>query len=272
MKTKSLNIGMLVPDINSYYYAAIVKGVADNLKAHNHNLILSSSFDDPKLEKSSIKSFIANKCDGVIVISIMMMKKDLDYLKDNGIKVVVCDNKLDGHYPSVINDNYSGAYQLFDYMVQKGCSRIGWIGGNPLSFVVKERLRAYKDVLAKYKLPYLQDIFIFGERTLDFGYENAPKLLDHKYLDGVFGVNDSVALGIYKYCCEKGIKIPDNLKLTGFDDLEISSLTKVPLTTVRQYKEFLGKKASDLLIREIYDPQDPMVIVLDPALMPRTSC
>ncbi len=99
MKTKSLNIGMLVPDINSYYYAAIVKGVADNLKAHNHNLILSSSFDDPKLEKSSIKSFIANKCDGVIVISIMMMKKILIILKITALRLLFATTSLMGITP-----------------------------------------------------------------------------------------------------------------------------------------------------------------------------
>ena len=111
---------------------------------------------------------------------------------------------------------------------------------------------------------------IYTDATFENGYKKTKGLLG-KGIDSIFAINDSVALGAIKYCQDHGIKIPDDIKVAGYDDLEISSMISVPLTTVHQRKIFLGKKAAELLLQEIENAQDPIKIVLTPKLVVRAS-
>ncbi len=272
MKNKHLKIGLLIPNISSPYYASIVDTVSAYLKDLGHDLLLFSAFSNLQKEKECFDFFKDNQCDGVIVIAITLESNVLYALKKANIRVVLADNRVDAHFPAVVNDNYGGASLLFEHMIKKGCRRIGWIGGHNNTFVVKERLRAFFDVMDKHNLEVYPEDIIFGNSDFEFGYESAKELLSANKVDSIFGINDLVSLGIFKYCEEHNINIPKNLKVAGFDDIEMSSMVKVPLTTVYQNKKFLAKKACELLISEIKDPSVPMAIVLDTELIVRKSC
>lgn len=272
MKKKALKIGLLVPDVNSPYYATIVKAVSAFLKRSGHKFILYSPLGDSKSEQGCLDFFNNNKCDGIIAITVNLDAKILYALKAAGITVVLADNKIDPHFPAVINDNYDGASSLFEHMIASGCRRIGWIGGNPNTFVVKERFRAFKDVMHSHNIEIFQQDIIFGQSTPEFGFASAPKLILENKVDSIFGINDLVALGVYKYCDQNQILIPQMLKVSGFDDIDMSSMLKVPLTTVRQNKELLAKKACELLLSEINEPSVAVSIVLDTDLVIRASC
>ncbi len=271
MDKKNLKIGVLIPDINSPYYSEVVNGISEYLKKMGHKFVLCSCGSDPLIERSSFDFFKHNQCDGLIVISCSLKREDIQTLKEQGLRIVLADNKIDAHFSAVINDNYAGARALFSHMLKMGCRKIGFLGGHPESYVIKERLRAYRDVLRENGIKSSSKLLVFGGSNQDFGYQNTQKLLDLK-VDSIFGINDLVASGVMKYCDEHNIRIPEELKLTGFDDLDLSSMLKVPLTTVYQSKELLGKKACELLISEIQSPFVTMSIVLDTTLKIRTSC
>ena len=103
------------------------------------------------------------------------------------------------------------------------------------------------------------------------GYKKAKQLIS-KNIDSLFAINDTVALGVIKYCQDHGINIPHDLKVAGYDDLEIGSMIDVPLTTVHQRKVLLGRKAAELLLQEIKSHSEPFKIVLAPKLTVRSSC
>lgn len=272
MKKKALKIGLLIPDVNSPYYATIAKMVSGFLKKLGHKFVLYSPLGDSKSEHGCLDFFYNNQCDGIIAIAVSLDIKVLYALKDLGITVVLADNKIDPHFPAVINDNYEGASALFEHMLDRGCRKIGWIGGNPNTFVVKERFRAFKDVMRAHNLEFSPQDIIFGPSNFEFGLASASKLILENKVDSIFGINDLVALGVCKFCDQNQILIPKMLKVAGFDDIEMSSMLKVPLTTVHQNKELLAKKSCELLLSEIKSPSVAVSIVLDTDLVVRSSC
>lgn len=263
-------IGLIIPDLVSTYYASIAKGVNEYLRSQGYNVLLCDCNRDEHIEKDNIQFLKRQRVEGIIMVSVTASESDIKAIKDSGIQVVAADVELSESISSVINDNYTGALQLFRHMIHQGCKNIGLILGNKRSKTTIDRLRAFKQVMEENAIEFNEHNIIYTDATFENGYKKTKGLLG-KGIDSIFAINDSVALGAIKYCQDHGIKIPDDIKVAGYDDLEISSMISVPLTTVHQRKIFLGKKAAELLLQEIENAQDPIKIVLTPRLVVRAS-
>ena len=211
------------------------------------------------------------RVDGVVVISVTAKEEDLFPLLNSGIKVVAADVEIGPAFSSVVNDNYQGALMLFRHMIKCGSRNIGCILGEAQSQTTVDRLNALKRVLEENSIEFNKDNVVYTDATFENGYKKA-KMLISKKIDSLFAINDTVALGVIKYCQDHGINIPHDLKVAGYDDLEIGSMIEVPLTTVHQRKVLLGRKAAELLLQEIKSHSEPLKIVLAPKLTVRSSC
>ena len=263
-------IGLIIPDLTSTYYASIAKGVNEYLRTQGYNVLLCDSNRNEEIEKDNIRFLKRQRVQGIIIVSVTATEDDIRNLLDSGIHVVAADVELSPCISSVINDNFLGATLLFRHMIDKGCRRIGLLLGARKSKTTVDRLRAFKQVMEENDIEYDENNIIYSDATFENGYKKTKIMLSRK-VDSIFAINDGVALGVIKYCNDHNIKIPQDIKIAGYDDLEISSMISVPLTTVHQRKQFLGKKAAELILQEIKSDQEPIKIVLNPKLVQRAS-
>ena len=264
-------IGMIIPDITSRYYSFIVKGINTYLEEHGYSVILCNANRSEKNEKNYIDLLLSRRVDGIIIISLTATEDTLLCIQKTGTPIVQIDNAITEKISSITNDNYRGAVILFEHMVALGCKRIGLMMGRAENTTTIERLRGFRDVMAKHNIEVDENLITFIDSTDTQAYETTPKLLKH-HPDSIFAINDNVALGVLRYCMDHNIKVPEQLRLAGYDDLDIARMVQVPLTTVHQLKTTLGHAAAKLMVQQIKHPNDPQQhITMIPHLVVRES-
>ena len=266
-------IGLLIPDITNPYYAFISKGVSAYLDTIGYGLILCNS-DRNKANEKKYCDFLAQKrVDGVILIPIRFRKDDYAVITQAALPLVLIDNYVNDLNVSVItNDNYTGARKIVQHLIARGYRRIGVILADPESSTSNDRLRGYMDVLQENGMGVDFRLLVHSNATFEAGKRYAGDLIERK-ADAIFAINDTVALGVFKHCFENGIRIPEDLALAGYDDIEQAAMLPIPLTTVHQSKYIVGEKAAEILINEIANPAMPKQrIIMQPELVVRKSC
>lgn len=270
---KTSMIGLIIPDITNQYYAYISKGVSAYLEKLGYGLILCNS-DRKKANEIMYLHFLSeNRVDGIILLPIKPKADQYSFLLEYGIPLVLVDNHVNDLPVSFIaNDNYAGARKIVAHMLKQGYRRIGVILGDENSSASNSRMAAYIDILREQGLAIDQNLLVHSDARFEDGFNLAPKLMEQK-VDAIFAINDVVALGVVKYCYLKGIHIPDDIGLAGYDDIEQGSMLPIPLTTVHQRKHTLGSKAAEILIHEINAPDSgKQKVILQPELVIRKSC
>lgn len=265
-------IGFVIPDITSRYYSFVVKGVNTYLESHGYSVILCNANRNAENEKHYLDLLQSRQVDGILIISLTATEKELLEISENGTPVVQIDNNITPLLSAVVNDNYRGASLLFEHMVSLGCRKIACLMGRRENQTTIDRRRGFLDVMKAHNIDVDENLILYIDTTEEEAYKSAPLLLKHKP-DSIFAINDMVALGVLRYCLDHNIKVPEDIRLAGYDDIDIAKLIHVPLTTVHQLKTTLGKAAAKLILQEIENPQDPhQVITLIPHLVARASC
>ncbi len=265
-------IGVIIPDITSRYYSFVVKGVNTYLEEQGYSVMLCNANRSAQTEYNYLELLQTRRVDGILIISLTASAEELLAVSNAGMPIVQIDNAVTPELSAVVNDNYRGSYLLFEHMVKLGCRNIACMMGRRENLTTRDRLRGYYDVMARHNIKVNEDAIIFIDSTAEEAYRLTPRLLEQKP-DAIFGINDMVALGVLRWCLEHNIKIPEQLRLAGYDDIDIASMMYVPLTTVHQLKVTLGRVAAKLLLEEIENPENPhQTVTLMPTLKARISC
>lgn len=265
-------IGLVVPDIANPYYAWVAKGVSKVLEEAGYITFLCDCDRNHELERKYFDKLCAYRVEGVVLLSVTATEEDLKLFFDNDIRVVCVDNHISKKVSTVSNDNYQGACDLAEHLIVNcKAQKVVAVMGARDAMTTINRLRGYTDTFAAHGLEdAIESVYIHS--TYDEGYNIAPEILA-KNPDTIIAINDTVALGIFSYCQHHGIKIPEDVHLAGFDDIEESEMISVPLTTVHQRKYVLGQKAATQLLHELSDEDPtPIRIELLPKLVVRASC
>lgn len=266
-------IGLILPDITNPYYSFIAKGVSSFFKEKDYSIILCNTDRDAKIEKDYIHMLCSYGVKGVIFLSVTAKEEDLNPFLNADIKVVCLDNPISKQVSCVANDNYSGTCDLIKHMIspEVGTKRLSLLMGAANVFTTKERMRACIDILEEAGK---KDVFIDVKHimpTYDEAYKAVPDLLKNNP-DTIFAINDTVALAVIGYCHDHNIRIPQDLKVAGYDDIAAAATMWPPLTTVHQRKTALGTQAANLLYQHIVDPTMRIKkIELFPKLIKRAS-
>jgi LacI family transcriptional regulator len=269
---KTNMIGLLIPDITNQYYSYVSKGVSSYLDKIGYGLVLCNS-DRNKENETKYLNFLSQKrVDGIILIPVEPKKDDYIKIMKN-LPLVMADNTIAELNVSYVgNDNYAGATKIISHMIKQGYKKIGAILGNKGSSASNERLQGYKDMLLENNIQISDKILLHSNATFDDGYNLAKKLIEEK-VDSIFAINDTVAMGVMKFCHKNNIRIPEDIGLAGYDDIEQASMMPVALTTVHQRKYELGNTAARILIEEINNAEsNKQKIILQPELVIRKSC
>ncbi len=256
LKKRTNTIGVIVPEITSYFFSSIINGIHDLLNPLGVNMIIGQSNESYEEEKSIVRTFTSIMVDGFL-ISPSSETKNFDHLKvltDSNIPLVIFDRDCEGiDVDKVFVDEFKGAFQAVEYLIKTGCRRISHIAGPSTLSTSKHRLAAYKKALQAYNLPLNEEYIIeCAGFAPEHGIEPTKQLLllpDPP--DAIFAINDGVAIGSMFVIKEAGIVIPDDISVIGFDDDPHSCYFVPSLSTVSQPTYELGMLSARILIKRI---------------------
>ena len=268
---KTCTIGVIVPDISNEFFPEILKGI--DLVAHQngYNIFLCNTNNRSVLEKECIDMLVSKDVDGIIFIG----AADSKVLQDSEITVpiVLVDRKIGNAYTSIVTDNYRGGYMATKHLMNCGYKNIAFLGGDPTIPNFFERISGYKDALKERGIPCAEDNMVICECSMAGGYHAVTQLFcQNQQPEAVFAASDIMALGALRALRDKGLRVPEDVALMGFDDIPLASHTIPSLSTVSQPKFDMGKTAAEKLLQQILNKQNTVEhIVLQPMLMIRET-
>ena len=270
--SKSMTIGVLIPEINNVFSMNIISNIENTLLQNGYSTIICDFRNDAQLENEKLNFLINKMVDGIIIMPLHITADDLSRIKipfvlvDRAINNVGCD--------TVLVDNLGASYNAIEHLINCGHKRIGIICGNKKIYTASERLKGYINAFDDYKLTIDQDLIKYGSYDLQSGYDLLIELMSsNNPPTALFVTNYEMTLGSIIAINEKGIKIPDDLSIIGFDNLEMSRIVNPPLSIVAQPTEEIGKTAADIILKRLKgDMQDfPEIISLKTDLMLKKS-
>ena len=277
-KGKSNLVGVILPRTNSSFFSSVVENMEEVLNKAGYNIIITQSNESFEKECKNIDTLLYTQVDGIIA-SMANETVDLSYyekIKSNGIPLILFDrgeNDLNVDYVG-IND-YDSSHMIIEHLVAKGCKRIAHIGGYRRTRIFNNRIRGYIDAIKKHDLPHDDELLIESSLTLEDGRRQMKKLLALKNRpDAVYVASDYAALGALQILNERGIKVPEEIKLVGFGNEPFTSLVTPSITSVSQHSEQIGRLAAETFLG--YVEKDVVVqslnkIILDSELIVRSS-
>jgi DNA-binding LacI/PurR family transcriptional regulator len=272
---RSHTIGLVVSDIRNPFFAEVARGAEDAAHRAGHDLVLCNS--DLKAEKqmSYFDSLLAKRVDGIVMNSVAVLSHaQQDQLRAAGVPIVLLNRSSDyRRFSSVLGDNLQGGEIAGNYLIDLGHTKVVHITGPRAHGNLADRAKGFLKAFHDRGLP--EPGVIYGEHTFAGGYESANQLLGpDRSITAIFAGNDVLAFGCIRTAIEKGLRIPDDLSIIGFDNVEISQITSPPLTTVDQPKYEIGRAAIEMLLNMmakdgICEPEHRIIGV---RLIERQSC
>ena len=243
---RSHTIGVLLPEVHGEFFSEVIRGIDMAARQRGYHMLVSSSHDDAQ-EMSAVLRALRGRVDGLIVMSPDVDLGPISRALTADIPAVLL-NAATNARPTIRIDNYSGARAMTDHLIGLGHAQVAFINGPDRNADAAERLRGYRAALgAKGKAIELE-----GDFTEESGYRAAGKIADMKSRPtAIFAANDAMALGALRALKERGISIPDDVSLAGFDDIPMARYVTPQLTTVRVDIAELGRRAVEYLVRSL---------------------
>ena len=268
-------IGVTMPLVHPGYFAQILSGAAEALYEHDLRAVLGPTRHSHERETSLLERLVGGDADGAILVLPEESAAELRALREQGFPFVVVDPRTevpDG-IPVVRAAHSSGATQATGHLLSLGHRRIGVIAGPEGWVATRERLRGYHAALAGAGVLPDDALVRYSNFRIDGGREAAASLLDlPEPPTAVFAFNDSMAIGVMQEAAARGLRVPGDCSVVGFDDTVEASVVVPALTTVRQPLAELGRTAVSVLLRQLNDRHfEPLRIELETRLVPRDS-
>jgi LacI family transcriptional regulator len=245
-------LGVLVPLIYDVYFSAILSGVAEGAYQHELRLVLSPTQHEHAREVSLLDQLVRGVVDGALLVLPEASSHELNRARVEGPPFVVVDPllPLDVGLPCVTVANRSGAEQAMRHLIALGHRRIAAITGPPGWVATEGRRSGYRAVLEAAGIPLEPALEVEADFQIGPGAEAAASLLDRpEPPTAIFAFNDAIAVGAMRAARERGLRLPEDLSIVGFDDVTVATIVAPALTTVRQPLAEMGRTAVNLLVR-----------------------
>lgn len=266
-------IGIMIPDISNQFYPEVVRGVEDIANMYKYNIFLCNTDRDGEKELQYFDVLAEKQVDGIVLMGNEVSEELYNRIKLLNIPVVLIGaDYMD--IPSVTIDHEKAGKAMVKYLIKKGHSSIGLITGkftDPAYGVA--RLEGYKSALEEENIEFLSQYVVEGDLRYKSGYEGAKKLLDLKNSPtAIFAATDEMAIGVLRAAQEMQIRIPEELTVVGFDNLDISDKIYPALTTVAQPMYELGAIGMRVLTKILNDDAlESEKIILNYSIIERES-
>lgn len=264
-------ICVFVGDLGGPFFSEVIKGIQDVALNNNYNLIACN-------HNMAQKFLSERRVDGAIILSAFISDKLILRVAGPQFPIVVMDRKLEGEYIyNVLLDNVQGAYRATKHLIELGNKKIAYFSGAPSSYDNVKRFEGYKKALAESGIIFDHNLVVQGQFTEEGGYEATNLLLlntqlNNNAIDAIFCGNDEMAIGAIRALNEKGIRIPEDISIVGYDDIRLASYIQPPLTTISHHKYGWGAMAANLVLEGLKDNIKFKNILLPSELIIRNSC
>jgi LacI family transcriptional regulator len=277
---RTRTLGLVITTIVNPFYPELAQGIESTAQELGYSIILCCTHSDPAREKQYTEMLRGKGVDGIIFTSAHVNDPTMVELAEEGFPFVLVNRRT--YHPLVRErvdyvgvDNVRGGFLAVEHLIRLGHTRIGVIGGSRDSSAGLERLEGGRRAFEAYDLQSRPEWFREGDFLRGSGYEGGRDLLGMADPPtALFAANDYMAFGAYEAVVEAGRKIPEEIALVGFNDIEFSAMKGVELTTIGQKKFDLGGQAVRMLVTRIEAAEGtaPKETVLQPELVIRKTC
>jgi DNA-binding LacI/PurR family transcriptional regulator len=250
---KTMTIGVVVTTIADPFVGEVVGGIEESANEQGYSVFLADSNADPEREKKVVQSFAERRVDGILVTSSRVGALYVPLLSEMNVPIVLINNQHSGEWVhSVMIENVKASLDATEHLIALGHRRIAYLGDRFGHQSDIERCQGYREALRREGIAFLPELAVLGDGKPPGGMAAMESLLQlNSPPTAVFCYNDMSALGAMRCIRNRGLRVPEDVSLVGFDDLYISAYTNPALTTVRQPRWIMGRLAMESLLNLI---------------------
>jgi LacI family transcriptional regulator len=276
---RTYTIGLVVPDLLHPFFAQVAKAISSVISKQGYSLMITSSEEDPQLERQEIEQLLARRVDAVVIASAQWTVESFRRIEAMHIPYVLIDRYFVGLAANFVGvDDEQVGFIATQHMIEQGCQRIAHIRG-PETSTAQGRVEGYRRALGAHNLsPLPEHLISIGtsgdDRGEPGGYEAAKRLLAcDPRPDGIFCFNDPIALGAMRAILDAGLRIPEDIAVAGCGNISYSDFLRVPLTSVDQDSYAIGLRAAEMALSLVGSDEivRPQKVLTDVQLMVRAS-
>ena len=253
-RNKTNTIGVMISWINRPFMSSLINGIEDEARSAGCNVIISQSHDSYEHEMANARALFNSRIGGLIVSLAMETSKYNHFANfiDNDIPVVFVDRVSEElNCDKVVIDNYAAGFMAASHLIQQGCKRIAHFGGAQHRNIYKQRKEGYLAALRQNNMEIDESLIVNGDvLNAEEGYRMANHALSLPHPpDGIFSANDTSAVSTIQCAKQKGIKIPENLAIIGFNNDPVSLIVDPTLSTIAHPSVDMGKIAARQVLK-----------------------
>jgi LacI family transcriptional regulator len=274
---RSRTIGAVIPDLTNPLFPPIIRGFEDVLGPAGYSVLIANTDNEPAREARQVAELRARQAEGMVVATARVEDQVLEQLIAAGTPVVLV-NRVGSRLaaPSVTGDDASGIRQALDHLQALGHERVAHIAGPQDTSTGVSRVRAFRSETEERGIATDDAIVAAAAFSIDAGRRAMGQLLDTCHFTAVIAGNDLIAVGAYDELRERGLRVPDDMSVVGFNDLPFVDRIAPPLTTVRLPHYEIGAEAGRLMLEALGQhadggPKAPKSVLLPVDLVVRDS-
>lgn len=273
---ESSTVGLIVPDVTNPYFAEIARSVEDACAERGYGVILCNSDGRPERQEQAVEVLASNRVGGLILVNVGMTRREAALFEGLSIPMVMLDRDIPG-FPvdSIQIDNALGGRQATEHLLSLGHRRIACLAGPSQVSPSGDRVEGYRQAMKEAGLEVDPALVFTGDFTAESGHVCARQLMagDGPMPTALFSCNDLMAFGAITAFSEKGLKVPDDISVVGFDDIRLASYFNPTLSTVAQPRHEMGQMAVKILLERMRQTSEfqGRHVLLETKLCPRRS-
>jgi len=276
---RTLTIGLVVPDLVHPFFSEVAKGLSNALRVKGYGLLISSSEENPELEREEIDRLLARRVDALIIASTQWTVESFRRIEERKRPYVLLDRCFAGLPANFVGvDDEAVGNLATEHLISVGCRRVAHIRGSEISTALG-RLAGYRQAMARHGLEvpadYIQTVGTSDDAGDTSGYNAMQRLLALRpHPDGVFCFNDPTAMGALKAILDGGLRVPQDIAVIGCGNVRTDELLRVPLSSVDQDSANMGRQAANMaltLVQSKGEKPRPQTILLPPTIVARES-
>jgi DNA-binding LacI/PurR family transcriptional regulator len=272
-RSESRMILTMIPNISNPFYSVIVEGIEDAARKNGYNILLCNTEADVEREKIYLDLLKHKLADGIITMEPAI---DIDVLKEVGKRYPVvqcCEYSEKINIPYIAIDNVTAAYKATKHLLTIGHKKIALINSDEKFMYARQRKEGYIKALQEFDIPVNEDWIMNAGLSFESGQRMMKYLLSLKDKpSAVFAVSDILAIGALKTIKDEGLKVPQDIGVVGFDNIQFANMMNPTLTTIEQPRYQMGVEAAEMLIKRIKDKKQKVEnVILDHQLIIRES-
>jgi len=255
---KTHTIGIVIPDLLNPFFAGIARSIEIACENHKYSFIICSTDEVQEKETKLIEMLKSKRMDGLLIVPVQDRIDQFIEMKAENYPFVLIERCFDGlDTNAVVTENENEANQAAEHLIKLGHRRIAFISGRRSTYEIKRREKGYRAALEAYGLPVQEQLIVGNGFAAVDGYRATMEILRSAIRPTALLVSANVILvGVLEAIFESGLVVPDDISIVGFTDLKYAPFFASPLTTVSRPVDQIGKRALQLLLRQIESPTE----------------